>query len=418
MGVSIAWQLARRLDPHEEPVVLLEKKELGAGESGRSGAIVRQFYTDREVAAMARDSLRAFQGFEARTGRSIGWMPSGVLTLGSRAKAGEAELLERNVAMMRALAIDVELLDAAAIQKRVPGIAVSDATLGAWEPGAGAVDPMRVVHAFAALAREEGAATRIGERVEELLVEDGALTGVRTGSGTIECDQCVVAAGPWTRALLAGVGVELPLRVVRPEQHFLALPRGAGASARTGPTASLTVAGARSTLDAELLARFAAPSALEPAPHPVLLDLELGFYARCDLVGERTRVGRMDYHADRTVEDPDDLDELVSAELREWARAVLVQRMPRYASEPDVASQAAMYTLTPDAQALLGPVTTRDGPIEGLFVASGFSGHGFKLSPSIGEGMAQMLTGEPISAFDARFFTPDRSTVRSGAFGL
>ena len=43
MGVSIAWHLARRLDPHTEPVVLLEKKALAAGSSGKSGAILRQF---------------------------------------------------------------------------------------------------------------------------------------------------------------------------------------------------------------------------------------------------------------------------------------------------------------------------------------------------------------------------------------
>jgi glycine/D-amino acid oxidase-like deaminating enzyme len=78
-----------------------------------------------------------------------------------------------------------------------------------------------------------------------------------------------------------------------------------------------------------------------------------------------------------------------------------------------------MYTLSPDAQALIGPVGE-----PGLFVVGGFSGHGFKLAPSIGEGVAQMLWGEPVSAFDVGFFSPDRfrrsggGSSASRAFGL
>jgi sarcosine oxidase subunit beta len=78
-----------------------------------------------------------------------------------------------------------------------------------------------------------------------------------------------------------------------------------------------------------------------------------------------------------------------------------------------------MYTLTPDAQALIGPLRQ----IEGLFVVSGFSGHGFKLAPSIGAGVAQMLFGEPVSAFDRAFFEPHRferdpARAAKAAFGL
>ena len=422
MGVSIAWHLARRLDPHTDPVVLLEKKELAAGSSGRSGAILRQFYGDREVAAMARDSLRVFRGFEGTTGRSIAFMHSGVLTLGSRAKAGEAELVEKNVAMMQSIGIDVELVDAQGLRALVPGLRVSDATIAAWEPDAGGVDPVLAVNAFAALAREHGAVTRVGVRAEELLVEHGRLRGVRTNEGVIECARAVVAAGPWTRPIFERIGVELPLRVVRPEQHFLSLP-GAAAGAPPERPASPTPAALARPDEAERFARFGdGGTGLGRAPHPVMLDLEHGFYSRCDLVTRRTRVGHMDYRSDVEVVDPDRVDERVTAEFQAWARAQLATRLPRYEHEPDAGSFVGMYTLTPDAQAVLGQVEGRDGPIDGLYVASGFSGHGFKLSPSIGEGMAQMVLGAPVSAFDPAFFAPARfrgaAARRSGAFGL
>jgi sarcosine oxidase len=70
---------------------------------------------------------------------------------------------------------------------------------------------------------------------------------------------------------------------------------------------------------------------------------------------------------------------------------------------------------------LLGPVPG----LEGAFVATGFSGHGFKLAPSVGEGLAQMVLGEVVTTFDVAFFAPDRFARKgarvawgSGAFGL
>ena len=61
MGVSIAHALARR---RVGSVVLLEKSFLGAGSSGKSGAIIRQHYSNRLTASMAQKSLRVFEHFE------------------------------------------------------------------------------------------------------------------------------------------------------------------------------------------------------------------------------------------------------------------------------------------------------------------------------------------------------------------
>jgi glycine/D-amino acid oxidase-like deaminating enzyme len=153
------------------------------------------------------------------------------------------------------------------------------------------------------------------------------------------------------------------------------------------------------------------PEELEPAAHPVLLDLEHGFYSRVEVhpspqgfVSPRTRVGSMDLSRDADVPDPDRLDEHVSDEFRSWARSRLEARMPAYSGRKDVGSMVGLYTLTPDSQALIGPIPEAPG----LFVVSGFSGHGFKLAPSIGEGVAQMLEGQPVSAFDIEFFSPTR----------
>jgi glycine/D-amino acid oxidase-like deaminating enzyme len=407
MGASIAWQLALRLDPHEEPVVLLEKKELAAGSSGRSGAILRQQYSDRVLAAMARDSLRVYAGLERTTGRYIGFVRMGVLTIAGPGQRENQELLRRNTAMQRELGIEVELLDVEGMQRVAPGLAVRAGALGAWEPGGGGVDPLRSVEAFAALARENGAATRLGVRVDQIALESGRVRGVETSDGFVEADAVVLATGPWSRALLERIGVHLPLRVVRPEQYFKQMLEGRYSSEelRGGDEHEARLAWSRPVLP--------------PPGHPVLLDLEGNFYTRCQPHEGRTRVGRMDYSEDAEIDDPDLLDERVGSAFVEWARERIEERIPAYRGKEDAGTSVGMYTLTPDAQALIG----QRREVQGLWIATGFSGHGFKLAPSVGEGVAQMVCNEPVSAFDAGFFDPHRFDGKSGepwgrAFGL
>lgn len=402
MGTSIALNAARRTDPLTEPVVLIERRELGAGCSGRSGAILRQFYASREVAGMARDSLRAYSTFTARTGRAIGFHRSGVLTLGGPPGSAAASGVEANVAMMQSIGIEARLVDAGEMRRLVPGIRVRDDERGAWEPESGFVDPMRVVEQFAALARTYGAVTRPGVEATRLVVEGGRVTAVETSEDPIEAEQVVVVAGPWSARLLAAAGVELPLRVVRPEQVFLQGPEG------PEPLRSGEPARPRAEPDPlERLGVDATGQLLEddaPVPHPVILDLEHGYYARFDPTRGQTRLGRTDHEHDDVLDDPDALDERVGTEMRAFSREALPRRLPVYADLPDVDAQAAWYTLTPDSQALIGPLPG----VENLLVVTGFSGHGFKLAPSVGEGVTQMLFGDPVSAFDPDFFAPGR----------
>ena len=385
MGVRSAWACARRMQSGGGSVVLFERRELAAGSSGRSGAVLRQHYSSPVVAAMARDSLAEYSSLEARTGHAIGFQACGVLTIAGPRTPRMIERVRANVVMQQGLGIDTRIVDAHEMRALVPGIEVDERAIAAYEPGAGFCDPVRTVNAFAELAREEQALTRIGLEVTRVIVESGRVTGVMTDEGRVNTNAVVLAAGPWTRPLLESLGCNLPLEVVRPRQHFLDSP-------------------------AEAISAHAA--------HPVLLDLELGYYTRCEPARARTRIGALEHAGDEHLSDPDTLDENVDSEFTRWARAKLEARLPLYRSRADQAPQAAWYTLTPDSQPILG----RLAGIEGLFVAAGFSGHGFKLAPSVGEGLAQLVFGEPLTAFDAEFFSAERFRDGRGedpsAFGL
>jgi len=417
MGAAIARVAAERLDPIGQPLVLLERgAELASGSSGRSGAILRQHYADPQLGRMARDSLREYADFENRTGRAIGFRRTGALTLAGPRAPQWVERVRRNVEMLQSIGVDTRLVEAAEIRDLVPGIEVDAETVGAWEPGAGFVDAHRTVEELAALARMHGAITRMGVEVQDVVVRDGRVAGVETSEGTIEARAVVVVAGPWSARLLARAGVELPLRTVRPEQYFIATPeRDVAAPAPRAGDEAPEVEEPNERIEREALAR----REREPLSlHPIVIDLEGGYYTRCEPVQWRTRIGRIDYGEDRVLSDPDELVEEVEGDGPRWAREAIVARLPAYRDRDDDGAQAAWYALSPDAQALIGPVPG----VEGLWVATGFSGHGFKLAPSVATGVTQMLFDEPVTAFDPDFFAPARFAGRApdwtGAFGL
>ncbi|MAF64970.1 MAG: hypothetical protein CMJ84_04830 [Planctomycetes bacterium] len=428
-GISIAAHAARRFEPLREPVMVLERDRLASGSTGSSDGTLRQYYSSPVTAGMARDSLRVYAGFEDRVGRAIGFQRCGVLTISASAGAEDRKALQQNLRNLVELGIEAREGDAAAMRELIGGIEVGEDALGVFEPGAGFVDPRATVEAMAALARSTGATIRCGSEVEAVLIEGGRVRGVRTAEATVECERVVIAAGGWSAELLSRVGIELPLKAMRVPQHFvstLGVPEDLEECEHdTLATGSIEASGATRFYDSEACELVAAAvgqgstDAVRRAAHPVLLDQELGFYARCEPCTGRTRVGRLGYEGWEETERPADLAAECDESFARWAREVLTRRIPAYAESRDEDSTPWCCTLTPDSQAVLGPV----GDIEGLFVASGFSGHGFQLAPAVGEGMAQMLARQPVSAFDPAFFDPRRfeaarATVPGGAFGL
>jgi sarcosine oxidase subunit beta len=393
MGTSVAFHAAAKCDPLEAPVVLVEKGSLGSGSSGRAAAVVHQGYSDRALAGMARDALKVYAGIKAATGRSVGYQRTGVLVIAKSGTEGRAKL-EADVAMQRTLGIDVRLVEAAEMRALCPGIEVADGAAGAFERQGGYIDAQRTIGTLATLARDRGAVTRVGQGAPSLIVENGRAVGVRTAEGEVRAPHIVLTVGPWTPRLLEGLDVRWPLQVVRVREHFVTMPP---------PPAQLEQDGLEG--DNEMEMRFQ-PDPLDtmPSAHPVIIDHELDFTARCEPGAQRTRVTPLSFDRDAEVQDPDALDaspdEAYGAELH----ARLAQRMPVYRDLAPVGGHASWITLTPDERPIVGAVES----VPGLWVVAGFSGNDFQLAPSIGEGLTQMILGEPVSAFDTEFLSPKR----------
>jgi len=347
MGLSAAFHL-RRADPGAG-VIVLERDRIGAGASGASAAGVRVMGRDPAERALALASLARWPDLERELEASTGYRRGGGLRLALDDTTWAAA--PGWVAAQRADGVPLELVDAEGARRIAPGIAL-DCRGGVHCPIDGQADAMATVRAFGAAARRLGAEVEEDAGARRLVVEHGRIAAVERADGArVACDTAIVAAGVWTAALLAGVGVTLALET-RPLQMLLTEP---------APPALAPVLGA---FDRRLS----------------LKQLDDGAY----LIGGGWPARITDHAANRY----EMLDESVAGSL-ETARAVY----PPLAGRALARSWAGLEAFTPDDLPVIGPVPG----IEGLLVATGFSGHGFALSPMVGDILARLAMGSGLT---------------------
>ncbi len=411
VGISTALHLARHSDPLTEPVVLLEARVIGEGSDTFSGAVLSQYAERPDLGGMARDALRYYQGLEERTARSLGFLPSGVLRLAGGTSEEQRARQQAAVSMLTGAGVEIEPVDAERMRELFPGLSVADEEVGTWEPRAGCLDPARALRALSTLARDAGAVVREGTPALEILVECGRVRGVRTAEGEIECGSVVVASGSAADALLRPLGIELPLEFLRSDHCYMegckdegrfvhgapATTAGPEASGATGfyPGGHRRLGGLDGQDEAEEALRVA---------HPVLVDPGQGFYVRCDPINGRVTVGRRGGDGYPSVARPAAFDDALDREFLGWAREVVEHRLPGYEDVHEIGAQARLVTRSPDREPILG----RLAAVEGLHTACALTGQAFLLAPSVGEGLARLVLGEPNGSFETERYSPAR----------
>ena len=373
MGASIAFHLAER---GERGIVLLERHGLATGNTGKSGSIVRQHYSNPATARMARAALRYFQEWADRVGGDCGFRQTGLLAL-----AGEADAagMAASVATQQAEGINTALVsldEARAIEAR---LALDGVAAVCWEPEAGYADPIATTGLFAARAADRGASIRLGTPATAIRVEGDRVTGVETPGGFLPAGRVVVANNVWANDLLGPLGCAIP---IAPSRHpILAL--------RRSPDFGL--------------------------PHPAIFSYDHQIYLRPD--GDTiTLVGSTDPGHAEVPADPNSYHEglLLDEVVRFKAGAQTL--LPGLGTAVVRGGWAGVYDVTPDWQAAIGAAPG----IAGLYVAVGFSGHGFKLAPMVGAWLAELIITGANPALDA--FRParfaDPATLAATLYGV
>lgn len=359
MGASIAYHLARY---GGASVTLLERQGLGNGTTGRSGAIVRQHYSNDFTIRMARDSLRVFAHFDELVGGNCGFTATGMLVL---ADANSAEAISANVHLQQAQGVKTRIITPQEVAEVAPDYSGVGLVAACYEEEAGVADPMATTQCFATRARELGVDVREGVEVTQLITTGERITGVDTTDGMFEARTVIVAANVWSRALVEPLGITLPLMATR--HPMLALRRASDASNRLGM-------------------------------HAVCLDMARSIYLRPD-VGGVTLVGSTDNVF--VPSDPDHYAQGLNEEEIAFFRANSAICFPALKRAVPRGGWAGIYDDTPDFHPILDHLPGYDG----LYCAVGFSGHGFKLSPIVGSWMADFVfTGHKPSDMQALNF--------------
>lgn len=364
-GSAAAWALSRR---GVTDVVVLERNTVGSGMTGKSSGIVRCHYGVSSLAAMAADGLKVFenpQQFLGDQALDIGFRQTGyVVGVGER----NVEALRKSLAAQQSVGVETEEIDKADVAELWPFADLTPFAAFGWEARGGYGDAYQTAQAFSSSARAAGVRVRQGSAVTGLLVDGDRVTGVRMADGTeISAGTVVVATGVWTNPFLAPYGIDMPIRVIR-EQIVMIDP------------------------------------GVDIGKVPVFSDLVSLQYVRPEVGGE-ILFGNSDLPGYDAI-DPSDPDSYLNRATDAFVDLTVDKVGTRFPGFPDASissSYAGCYDVTPD----WNPVISR-APLDGLVIAAGFSGHGFKIAPAVGTLVADLVidghSSDPrIPASDFRF---------------
>ena len=338
-----------------EDALLLEAGTFADPRAGtaKSAAIVRMHYSNPEVVRMAVQSRAAFA--EQAFYQRCGWL--------FLVDAQHADAARRNCEMQQA-----EGALSAVVDPQDFDIDAKDVAYAIFEEESGYCDPAAATRFYVDAARREGADAREHAVVES--IEPGR--GVRVGGDLLEAENVVLAAGAWSKRLAATAGLDLPLEFPR-EQEVLFETGG------------------------------------DAFPHAVSSQVDAAYLRPAG--NGRVLAGR-GYPKEYELVDPEQYAESPDPAFEEDLRARLLKRFPGIGSLRAAGGTVGLYEVTPDWHPILGAVEGYDG----LFLATGGSGHGFKLGPAIGELVAGAVLGRDVGdTFSLARFDDDR--VLTSAYG-
>ena len=339
MGTSIAFHLA---EAGVHDVLLVERDALASGSTSRAAGGVRAQFSDELNIAIALRSLEAFDRFHDRPGGEIDLHKVGYLFLLDREE--DVRVFERSVALQNAHGVPSRLVDPAEAKRLSPLAGVDGVIAATFCPIDGHASPESVVQGYAAGARAHGAAIETGCGLTGIEVEGGEIRAVQTSRGRVETSTVICAAGVWSPAVGAMVGLQLPVVPYLREVGFTAPLPGAGRP-------------------------------------PLTIDFTTSFYFHGE--GQGLLFGMAD------PAQPPGLGAQRDPEWLEKVVAVAARRAPALCDAGIAGGWAGFYEATPDHNALIGEW---DGVSRFLY-ATGFSGHGFLQGPAVGEIVRDLVLG-------------------------
>jgi sarcosine oxidase, subunit beta len=341
-GASLAYHLARK---QAGRVLLIEKKFIASGPTGRSTALVRRFYAMDFFTRTASAAAEVFRHWKEVIGGDgdPGFQQVGLLAL---AGADTAPHLRHNALQAQKLGAGVALITPSEVKALVPAMDVDDVALASYEAKSGYADPSSTANALANRARELGATIVQWREVDAIRTAGGKVVGVRSEGADIDAPVVVNCAGLYADRLLRPLGIEVSIKPERHQMCFFRRPGGFGV-------------------------------------HPAVADLVQMTYMRPEH-GDLTIHGKLSYDE---IVDPDAWNEGVDPDQIVKNAELIAHRFPVMEHGLAMGGYSGLYDATPDHHPVMGAIAE----VGGLFADFGWSGHGFKHSPVIGDIMSDVV---------------------------
>jgi sarcosine oxidase subunit beta len=353
VGCAAAYHLAERgvgvrvFDRYDAP---------GRGSTGACAGGFRHQFSSEVNIRLSQASTPMITGFAEEHGIPLDVSQDGYLFLVRDEPTWEG--FRSAADFQRRLGVPVDLLDAREASELVPGIANDDVVGATFCSLDGIADPAGLTQGYARLAARAGASLELGVDVTALERAGDAVVGVRTATEVVRADAVVLATGAWTAPVAATAGIDVPIEPV--------------------PRTIVTTAS------------FAGV----PARRTLVIDAATSFYFHREADGVLMGMAGDDRPGfDTAVDEAWLANELVP-------RAVEV--FPPVGDAGIRSSWAGLYEMTPDRHPVI------DGACPGLWIAAGFSGHGFQHGPVTGKLLAEMITEGKAHTVDVSALALDR----------
>ena len=360
MGASTAYHLAVR---GYKNIILLEKEDFfGTGATGRcAGGVRYQFDTEINI-RLSLESLPMLERFKDEVGQAIDYRKIGYLFL--LTNTDEAAVFKRNVELQNRLGAQTEWLSGDEIRKRLSMMCLDDVIAGSYNPKDGLVDPNSVVMGYISAAQRLGCQTISSTPVTGIQLKSGKVIGVNIPGQFISAPVIVDATGPWVNLTAQMAGFHVPV--------------------------------------APLRRQWLTTNSLPELPHdfPFVIDFAQSLYFHPEGLGLLTGMSN-----------PKELpgyDQNIDPQWELVHLEAAISRLPLLEHAGLVSHVAGLYEVTPDSHPIFGRT-----PVDGYFIVTGFSGHGFMHGPIAGKLMAEIIldgvaTSVDVSMLDLARFSEGR----------
>ena len=347
MGASAAYHLASR---GMKNLILLEREQFfGQGSTGRcAGGVRYQFGTEVNI-RLSLESLPMLERFKEEIGPEIDYRKCGYLFVLTDEK--DVTAFQRNVKLQHDLGVETEWLSSDEICKRLPMMNFEDALAGTFHQKDGLVDPNSIVMGYINAARKMGVKTFNNVEVTGIGLSRGKVEAVETTQGLMRTRTILNVAGPWSGQIGQMAEVHIPVSPIR-RQMFTTTPLK------------------------EISNHF-----------PFVIDFARSLYFHRD--GEGLLIGMSNPN-----ESPG-FNYSVDEEFEVINMEAALARMPLVEKASRTAHWAGLYEVTPDAHPIYGATH-----VDGFYVCTGFSGHGFMHGPVSGKLMSEFILDGKFSTVD------------------